>query len=603
MRFTQPLYLLFLLSIPVLVVLYMIRPKYKKVVISSTYLWERLKKQKRVSKPAQKLRLSLLLILGILTLAAFSLNLAGPYISITDTKKKVIFAFDVGSTMNCFTHDNKTYLEKSKEIARSILDTLPKGSKVSIVTFSDSIEVLAKDVSPSFAKSSIGKVLPTYYVTNLKESINVISKLFDASRYTLFLFTDKKVKLQDNIQVFEFPKLDDNVSIDNVSLSTFSDGFDAAVEVTNRGIKRASFEIELFADQKLVGAKSMMLLPKQSESVIFEKIKGNYKVVWARINYPDRLREDNIFWTILAPPPTKKKVLYVGKGNFFLEKAFSAFDDVELYKLQDVKNVADGFDIYVFDSVVPKRLPKKGGVIFILQKGKDVSQLLEVSIGNKKDIEGYARFVESTISQNIDGMEFAVQKAISIDDKKFEPVAKVNGKPVISFGVVKNLPTVLIGFAIDDSDLPLKVSFPILITNIKNNFVRGNQPFEKMTFYPGEEIKVFSYTDGKAEIILPNSKREVVNFSTYPLILPKNDRLGVYTLNLSNNTSYKFAVNYPTYALDESEEKKTDATLAFSETGAKTNAKVPYLLKDILLILSLIFLTFEWMVFMNENKS
>jgi len=113
----------------------MIRPKYKKMVISSTYLWERLKKQKRVSKPAQKLRLSLLLILGILTLAAFSLNLAGPYISITDTKKNVIFAFDVGSTMNCLTHDNKTYLEKSKEIARSILDTLPKASYVSIVTF------------------------------------------------------------------------------------------------------------------------------------------------------------------------------------------------------------------------------------------------------------------------------------------------------------------------------------------------------------------------------------------------------------------------------------------------------------------------------------
>jgi len=380
--------------------------------------------------------------------------------------------------------------------------------------------------------------------------------------------------------------------------------FDALIEIKNRGIKKASFEFELFADGRLVGLKSISLLPGKIVTFLFENIKGNYKVVWGRINYPDQVTKDNVFWTVLEPLMAKQKVLYVGKGNFFFEKVWLTFDDVEFYKTQDVKNIAGDFDIYIFDQCIPQKFPQKGAFIFVLPNNGSASKLLGIKIGKSASNEGYARFVKSAISQNIIGMDFAVQKTVSIDEKAFEPVAKIGGKPIISFGSIHNHPSILFGFALDNSDLPLKVSFPILMANIKSAFVKKNQLFEKTAFYPGEEIRVFSYSDKKADLILPDGKREIVDLSGYPSILPKKDVLGVYSLILSEESkeNYKFAINFPTYALDLTDDRLAKSDAHFSDTSKINSVKMPYSLKDIFLILALIFLSLEWMVFLNENR-
>ncbi|WPX08886.1 BatA domain-containing protein [Anaerocellum danielii] len=605
MIFSQPFFLLFLLSIPVLIFLYMIKPRHKKVTIPSTFLWERLKRQKRIAKPAQKLRFSLLLLLGIFALFCFSMYLAGPIILLKNTGKNVVFAFDNGASMSCMLDGSKSYLQKSKQIAKDIINRLPGKAKVSIVNFSDTVEVLQKEGTPSSAKDTIDRITQTFYPTNLKSSLELISKLFSPANTTMFVFTDKNAYYSENIKLYRFPKPKNNVSIENISCVSNSDGFDALVEIKNRGIKKASFELELFADGKLVGVKSISLLPGKMDSFLFENIKGSYRVVCGRINYPDQVEKDNVFWTVLQTSREKQKVLYVGKGNFFFEKVWLAFDDVEFYKIQDAKNIAGDFDIYIFDQCIPQKFPQKGAFIFILPENSSAFGLLGIKIGKNASNEGYARFVKSAISQNIEGMNFAVQKAVSVDEKAFEPVAKLNGKSIISFGNIHNHPSVLFGFAIDNSDLALKVSFPILMANIKSAFVKKNQLFEKTTFYPGEEIRVFSYSNKKADLILPDSKKEIIDLSYYPSILPKKDVLGVYSLvlNRTSKESYKFAVNFPTYTLDDSDsnnlaENNTD----FLDTGKINSMKMPYSLKDIFLILALIFLTLEWMVFLNENR-
>ncbi len=605
MSFSQPLFLMFLLTIPVLIFLYMIKPRHKKVTIPSTFLWERLKKQKRIAKPAQKLRFSLLLLLGIFALFSFSMYLAAPNIFIKNARKNVVFAFDNGASMSCREDDSKSYLQKSKEIAKDIIDRLPGTARVSVVTFSDTVEVLQKEGTRSFAKDAIDRVAQTYYETNLKSSLALISKLFKPSDTTLFIFTDKNVPYLENAKLYKFPKPKDNVSIENISCVSSKDGFDALVEIKNRGIKKASFELELFADGKLVGLKNISLLPGKAESFLFENIKGNYKVVWGRINYHDALEKDNLFWTVLEPVRAKQKVLYVGKGNFFFEKVWLSFDDVELYKTQDVKNIAGDFDIYIFDQCIPQKFPQKGAFIFVLPNDGNALKLLGIKIGKNDSNEGYARFVKSSVTQNIIGMDFAVQKAVYIIDRAFEPVAKIGGKPIISFGNIQNHPSILFGFAIDNSDLPLKVSFPILMANIKSAFVKKSQLFEKTAFYPGEEIRVFSYSDKKADLILPDGKREIVDLSGYPSVLPKKDVLGIYSLVLNEKSkeSYKFAINFPTYALDDSGSRNlAEDNSNFLDAGKINSVKMPYSLKDIFLILALIFLTLEWMVFLNENR-
>jgi len=102
---------------------------------------------------------------------------------------------------------------------------LPATAKVSIVTFSDTIEVLQKEGTRSFAKDAIDKVTQTYYATNLKSSLALVSKLFKPSDKTLFIFTDKNVPHLENAKLYKFPKPKDNVSIENISCVSRKEGF------------------------------------------------------------------------------------------------------------------------------------------------------------------------------------------------------------------------------------------------------------------------------------------------------------------------------------------------------------------------------------------
>jgi len=114
MSFSQPLFLLFLLTVPVLIFLYMIKPRHKKVTIPSTFLWERLKKQKRVAKPAQKVKIFFIIAFGDFALFSFSMYLASPNIFIKNTGKNVVFVFDNGASMSSKSDDSKSYLKNQK---------------------------------------------------------------------------------------------------------------------------------------------------------------------------------------------------------------------------------------------------------------------------------------------------------------------------------------------------------------------------------------------------------------------------------------------------------------------------------------------------------
>lgn len=96
-------------------------------------------------------------------------------------------------------------------------------------------------------------------------------------------------------------------------------------------------------------------------------------------------------------------------------------------------------------------------------------------------------------------------------------------------------------------------------------------------------------------MVLPDGKEEIVDLSGYPSILPKKDVLGVYSLVLNEKSkeNYKFAINFPTYALDDSGSRNlAENNTNFPDAGKINSVKMPYSLKDIFLILALIFLYF-----------
>src|SRR3954451_3279334 len=79
MNFLAPASLLFALTIPVVIVFYLLKRRRVIKLVSSTFLWQKFLSETQASAPFQKLRKNWLLILQIALLVLAVLALARPY--------------------------------------------------------------------------------------------------------------------------------------------------------------------------------------------------------------------------------------------------------------------------------------------------------------------------------------------------------------------------------------------------------------------------------------------------------------------------------------------------------------------------------------------
>src|SRR5437870_5282780 len=85
MNFLAPIAFLFALTIPVVIVFYLLKRKRVVKLVSSTLLWQKFLSETQASAPFQKLRKNWLLILQLILLALAVLALTRPYFK-TNTK-------------------------------------------------------------------------------------------------------------------------------------------------------------------------------------------------------------------------------------------------------------------------------------------------------------------------------------------------------------------------------------------------------------------------------------------------------------------------------------------------------------------------------------
>ena len=115
MNLLTPLGLIALIGIPIVIIIYILKPKYQEKTVNSTYIWKLSLKYRKRKLPLQWLKRSLLLLVQLIMIAVFALMITQPFIKHPKAQYERIIILDASASMLAVDSSGKTRFEKAKE--------------------------------------------------------------------------------------------------------------------------------------------------------------------------------------------------------------------------------------------------------------------------------------------------------------------------------------------------------------------------------------------------------------------------------------------------------------------------------------------------------
>jgi len=257
-----------------------------------------------------------------------------------------------------------------------------------------------------------------------------------------------------------------NVGITNLSVRrTYSGAFNyqAFVSLVNYARAPQTFDFSLELDGRRIAEKSLTLEPSVRRAIVLPFSHDGGGTIVARADVNDDLASDDVAYAVL-PPPRKIAVALVSPGNLFLEKALRTDPQVAL----DVKTPEqyDGgmgdADVVVLDSTTPPRVGP-GRFVFVNTVPPDVP--IEV-LGRmeRPTVMDWDR--AHAVMRHVEFAKVAIEDAMRVRPLAAgRPLVESPGGPLIYALEEPDRKAIFIGFDLFRTDLPLRVAFPLILSN------------------------------------------------------------------------------------------------------------------------------------------
>lgn len=589
-----PLFLL--LTIPPVIMLYILKRKYKEEIISSSLLWKEVYKNTRANTPWEKFKKNILLLLQIIIILSVILALMSPFISIGGRSyKNVIIVIDNTASMNTIYNDSNSRLEQGKTLAKEYLNSTKEGTNTYIISYDGTSNLLLNgDFNKYNATSIIDKISTSYSSGDISDVVSFVKAIGDGvgEEYEALIFTDKQMAISDiNGRIVYLGNSGLNASVDNVSHKFVDDKVKVIANVTNNGDSLYEGDFSLYNGEELAAVEGVSLQVGESKTLSFELDSLNSNYLKGELSRKDILMEDNTYYHVVNENKVKK-ILLVTDENVFLEKAFGVIENTEVYKTNDVSNITnnDEYDLYVFDNKMPEVMPSKGSILFINPNSNELFNVLEGGeIGQATAVKGsvssYLENTQFTLSEyNIIETPYYGTNILTIDDNSIGFKGEINDRKIAA-----------LSFDLHSTDFALKKEFPILIYELGEELISTGMVYSN-NFKAGEKIVVKS-SDFESEINVTYPSGEIKELRSGEEVNGEL-ALGIYKINQNNNNE-SFSVNFPT----SSESDTSVETIGENDNivNGKSNLKSGFNLTPIFILLAMLVVAFEWILYKKGN--
>lgn len=590
--------LILLILVPLVIALYILKRKYKEKEVSSLLLWQEVYKNTHASTPWEKLRKNIMLplqliiiLLIILALMKLHLNIGG------STYKNVIVVMDTTGSM-AMNYKGKSRLENGKELIKDYISSSSDDTRAYIISYDGNENLLLNDSSDkSTIYNTIDNIKQSYSTGDVSSAMSFVKAIKNGigEESEVIVVTDKEVSFGEvKGKVIAVGNEGENASIDNIA-HKYSDGnLKVIATVTNRGVNDYSGDFTLYSDDNMVEVKNVELGSGEKVVLNFNLENYNGTLLKGELSKKDDLEEDNVFYDVVRDTENKK-ILLVTEENIFLEKSFSALQNIELFKTNDFNNISDDdkYDLYIFDNVTPDRLPTTGNILFVNPKSNEFFNVIKG--GEVKE----AKVVKGQVSKYINDLQFTLAEFNGIEVPYYGKVfLEVEDTAVGFYGEKDNRGIAALSFDIHNSDVALKKQFPILIYELGEKLI-SNGLSNKSNYSSGEEIEVkASNLSKELKVAYPGEKSKTLSLNEK---INSKYNLGIYNIEevLENDSRNEMiSVNFPS-------EEESNANVEYlgeaGESDSIDGLRKGINLDFILIILALGVISTEWILYLKGN--
>ena len=477
-----PLALIGLIALPIIVAFYMLRLRRRDLPVGSIFLWQQLVRDVEANAPWQRLRFSWLLLVQLLIALIVVLAAARPFSTVeSDLAANVVLVVDTSASMGTRT-DDEDRLDLARERAREVVARLPVGGRITVVAAADTADVLVSETDDrQAALDAIDRIRATQLPGDLTDAFALSSALAarDAES-TIVVVTDAggdrlpEVGVGAPVVVERVGETRANQAIAALSALRRAGGAQLAlfVAVTNPSPGEATRRLEVLADGELVDARDVTIPAGQRSEALITTVPSATRTIEARLAGDDALAVDDRAFAVV-PSEERTRALLVGAGNAYLENALALLPRLELYAvgeagyadaLAEAETEGTPYGLFVFDGRVPDELPPAAAIYLDPPEdgpfGAVAGRIGSPRIDRTDPDEPLLRFVD------LSSVHVGRARDVELATGMRAVVQTPAGAPLVAAGEVDRQRVGLIAFALSESDLPLQVAFPLLMSNL-----------------------------------------------------------------------------------------------------------------------------------------
>lgn len=526
MSWLTPLGFLGLIGLIILIIIYIIKPNYQNKIISSTFVWKLSLKYKKNKIPISKLRNILLLICQILAITVSSLILAQPFIeNDKPSSTNKVFIIDASASMTT-TYGGETRFERAVNLVRDQAEEVLKmeNGQVTIILAAEKASFLVDraDVSSrTEITMELDKLLDpalkspcTYAGSDIDGAIKLAENVTGTeSNVEVLLFTDNSYIDSGKVEIV--PVRNDqewNAAILDVRARIVENRYEIEIDVACYGGINRDVEVEcvivgtdIYAnsvehhlnltarcDNSEIETVTLSFTHEDKEVAAALNDLESYTSIYVSIPEEDNFEMDNSF-SLYGGDKLPLRIQYCSsKPNNYFDTALKVLRDRLSYRwdiefkeimLFDEENAhkqkeepaTEGFDVYIYEHMMPSILPTDGFVLLVnpneepagsgFRLGREYNSYTDMTLSAGDD-------PNHPLLNNVNPEQITVTKYVEITSYDgYDAVLSCNNAPLLLVKNESDEKIAIMPFSLNFSNLPVILEFPLLMYNLIEYYI------------------------------------------------------------------------------------------------------------------------------------